>query len=299
MLATDPIYKGIVKRLTHYTANVRTLSKSNLNDQAVLSEGFFVDLLNSVYSYSLQNRNLMPNSDTLDLADVAARVCVQVTVRTDRPKITDTVKSFIDKGYQKHFDTLLFVLIADERPEFEKFAYTEISFTKTKNIISMAEICSQIAAMSIDHMQRVADIVQKYIYYPDVSTDSSDLRARRLWLSISTLQNLLWQLVTPDFLRNTPFRPDVAYGPACDALDDVKSQRNEIELDVSEDALQAVNNYINKATCAIREAQSFIATQAPGQTPNIDKWGEAENRKIEAFRAKEVLREKLRRTLQE
>src|ERR1700751_2306033 len=58
------------------------------------------------------------------------------------------------------------------------------------------------------------------------------LRVRRLWLAVSTLQNLLWQLVTPDFLRNTPFRPEVAYGPACDALDDVKTQRDEVELEI-------------------------------------------------------------------
>ena len=113
MIRSDLIIKEINDILTFHVMSTGHLTRANLNDQAVLSEGMCSELGSVLFECNLKSvAGVKSNTEAIDLEDRSKRIAVQVTVRNDRKKIQETLDKFLSGGANPAFDQLNFIILA-------------------------------------------------------------------------------------------------------------------------------------------------------------------------------------------
>jgi hypothetical protein len=104
----------------------------NLTDLSVTVENFFRDLLNILLDANFENLNVsLGNAAAIDLADRSKRHCIQVTCTPDKSKIDETLKTFVDHGLDKQYDTLTIFIVT------RKNAYRNNTFADPDRVFSI------------------------------------------------------------------------------------------------------------------------------------------------------------------
>lgn len=129
---------------------------NNLLSTAVLSEGFYRELLNELMGWNLLNANSEEkNAPAIDLIDENRKIAVQVSVTCNHEKVQNSIDRFKPVSYEGwHF---YFVPIKMDCPCFRKnFTLPEgIYFDEAKDILSINRIMNII--------ENVADIDKNVI----------------------------------------------------------------------------------------------------------------------------------------
>lgn len=109
---TENLRDEIDKRFRLYVDTIKIRCKCNLNDGAVNAEGFFRNFFNRIYGYNLSKERIeSAYNETIDLHDIDAKICVQVTARNDKKKIKETIKHFLKKRRYLQYKELHFIII--------------------------------------------------------------------------------------------------------------------------------------------------------------------------------------------
>lgn len=104
MLQRQTYINDIVNRLSGLASSVELSGLLNLLGLHVISEDFYVDLLNLIYGWKLRNANsLQQNAPGIDLVDDSNRILVQVTGTSTKGKIDHSLKEIPEKYTGYHF----------------------------------------------------------------------------------------------------------------------------------------------------------------------------------------------------
>jgi hypothetical protein len=107
---------SIIRRLNEVANAIKASNKINLTDINVICEEIFGKILNEIYNINLvsMSAEISGNFIAVDLIDYNNRIAFQVTSRSDRKKIDDTVDKFNSTDLPTKIDSLN-ILILDEK----------------------------------------------------------------------------------------------------------------------------------------------------------------------------------------
>jgi len=112
---TENLRDEIDKLFRHYVDSIKIRTKCNLNDGAVNGEGFFRNFFNLLFKYNLsKDRIESAYNETIDLHDIDAKICVQVTAKNNKSKVETTINHFIEKKKYESYRELHFIVIDRE-----------------------------------------------------------------------------------------------------------------------------------------------------------------------------------------
>ena len=106
MLQRQTYINDILNRLSGLASSVKLHGLLNLLDLHVISEDFYLGLLNLIYGWKLRNANsLQQNAPGIDLVDDSNRILVQVTATSTKGKIDHSLKEIPEK-----YTVIIFIL---------------------------------------------------------------------------------------------------------------------------------------------------------------------------------------------
>lgn len=137
MIVRQDLLNNIIDKLTFVKSKVEVSTPLNLTDTNIISENFYRDLLNLVFSYRLENINRIdPNAAAIDLGDFDNKICIQVTSTSSLAKTKKTVIKYIEKGLHEKFNRLIILnIVSKSRHQDPKVGNPEKYELDTKNDI--------------------------------------------------------------------------------------------------------------------------------------------------------------------
>lgn len=148
-------------RLSGLAYNVELRGLLNLLDLHVISEDFFVGLLNLVYGWNLRNANsLLQNAPGIDLVDDSNHILVQVTGSCTKKKIDHSLEEISEKYSGYHFYFVPIVLDARKQRIYEYTPPHGVLFNPKTDILDIHFIADGIKGMT--DIEKVA-IIAMYV----------------------------------------------------------------------------------------------------------------------------------------
>ncbi|MDA3789186.1 MAG: SMEK domain-containing protein [Desulfobacula sp.] len=131
----------VIELISRWITQVRLSSALTFYDINKISEDFACKLLNEIYDYELVNLNIEKrNFPGIDLGDKSrSLIAFQVSSRTDGEKIRGTLRTFVEKGYDKIFTKgVRFLVLNQETIKFGKQDPKRIysQFCKSKHVLT-------------------------------------------------------------------------------------------------------------------------------------------------------------------
>lgn len=152
----------IRRRLKKISDALKKSNQMNLTDINIICEEIFGEILNQLYSLELisTSAEISGNFIAVDLVDFKRRTAFQVTSRTDKRKIDDTIRKFEKSKLSDQIDSLHFLLLNMKKFPEETFKkYEQKSFWKPENIINLEDLSERIADCSHDLMVDIYDLI--------------------------------------------------------------------------------------------------------------------------------------------
>lgn len=164
-LEKETYISDILDRLSGLAYNVKLRSSLNLLDLHVISEDFYVGLLNLVYGWDLRNANSsQQNAPGIDLVDDTNCILVQVTGSCTKEKIDHSLKEIPEKYTGYHFYFAPIVLDAKKQRRYEYAPIHEVVFNPKNDILDIHFIADRIKGMTdIEKVGTIAMYVRKNI----------------------------------------------------------------------------------------------------------------------------------------
>lgn len=148
MLQRQTYINDIVNRLSGLASSVELRGLLNLLDLHVISEDFYVDLLNLIYGWKLRNANsLQQNAPGIDLVDDSNRILAQVTGTSTKGKIDHSLKEIPEKYTGYHFYFVPIVIDAKEQRKYKYNPPHEVVFNPKTDILDIHFIANKIKGM--------------------------------------------------------------------------------------------------------------------------------------------------------
>lgn len=179
MLQRQTYINDIVNRLSGLASCVELRGLLNLLDLHVISEDFYVGLLNLVYSWNLRNANSsQQNAPGIDLVDDSNHILVQVTGSCTKRKIDHSLEEISEKYTGYHFYFVPIVLDAKKQREYEYAPPHEVVFNPKTDILDIHFIANKIKGMpDIADIDTIAIFIKNNIQndVPDTTQLTSGL----------------------------------------------------------------------------------------------------------------------------
>lgn len=162
----------ILDRLSGLAYNVELRGLLNLLDLHVISEDFFVGLLNLVYGWNLRNANcLLQNAPGIDLVDDSNHILVQVTGSCTKKKIGHSLEEISEKYSGYHFYFVPIVLDARKQRIYEYTPPHGGLFNPKTDILDIHFIADGIKGMTdIEKVATIAMYVRNNIRHDTPSS---------------------------------------------------------------------------------------------------------------------------------
>lgn len=158
-------YKKIRDVLAIRAYAVQEDNYNNLQDLAILSEGFYCQLLNILLNANLENINSsIRNNAGIDLLDSAKHILVQVSACCTYKKIQESIDKADITGEDNKIWTFYFVPIMISSPKHrKKFTCPNyISFNPKDNILDIERIMRRVQDSSVETKKQLYDFVVQF-----------------------------------------------------------------------------------------------------------------------------------------
>lgn len=169
----------ILGRLSGLAYNVKLRASLNLLDLHVISEDFYVGLLNLIYGWNLRNANSsQQNAPGIDLVDDTNLILVQVTGSCTKGKIDHSLKEIPEKYTGYHFYFAPIVIDAKEQRKHKYNPPHEVVFNPETDILDIHFIADKIKGMpDIEDISTIAMFIKDNIQneVPDTTQLTSGL----------------------------------------------------------------------------------------------------------------------------
>lgn len=162
----------ILDRLSGLAYNVELRGLLNLLDLHVISEDFFVGLLNLVYGWNLRNANsLLQNAPGIDFVDDSNHILVQVTGSCTKKKIAHSLEEISEKYSGYHFYFVPIVLDARKQRIYGYTPPHRVLFNPKTDILDIHFIADRIKGMTdIEKVATIAMYVRNNIRHDTPSS---------------------------------------------------------------------------------------------------------------------------------
>lgn len=145
-------------------------SSLNKNDGALSAEDFIKDLFNILYESDspayINTKKLKQNYPGIDVLSTSKQQGIQVTVRTDTGKVTETFGVIPKCEDNNDYKEILFVIQGDVLPSnLKKIKSPRDGYVLT--FVSATEILREIEGTDLDHLKRICHYIEKAIVIPD------------------------------------------------------------------------------------------------------------------------------------
>jgi len=160
--------QDIIHLISFWITEIKIHNAITFYDINKVSEDLACKLLNEIYDYELINLNIeKKNFPGIDLGDkVKSLIAFQVTSMIDNAKIRDSIRRFVNNGYDDIYKNgIRFLILSQERGKFGKLKTEEIysSFNKEKHIITantLIDSISNIYNTDYDKFKSVKQILE-------------------------------------------------------------------------------------------------------------------------------------------
>ncbi|QKE61883.1 SMEK domain-containing protein [Aquipseudomonas campi] len=165
MLAREHALKRIVAHLANISTQAELLGKLHFFDLNIVAEDFYQRLLNEVYGYNLANLNQKQlNTPSIDLADSALKLAVQVTTQRNSTKVQSTLNKFTKHGLGTTYKTLKIVIIGTRTGNYKNLSIPNgVSFDTKADIMDNVSLIKDIEKKSTPDIQAILDIMDSEI----------------------------------------------------------------------------------------------------------------------------------------
>ena len=171
-LQKETYISDILDRLSGLAYNVELRGSLNLLDLHVISEDFYVGLLNLVYGWNLRNANSsQQNAPGIDLVDDSNHILVQVTGSCTKKKIDHSLEEIPEKYAGYHFYFAPIVLDAKAQRKHKYTPPHEVVFYPETDILDIHFIADRIKGMTdIEKVGTIAMYVRNNIRHDTPSS---------------------------------------------------------------------------------------------------------------------------------
>jgi hypothetical protein len=152
----------IERELNHLSVRVKERAKFNLLDENIFSESFYLQFLNLLFDWKLENLNkYKSNCEAVDLIDKENKILVQVTSTARKEKIQGTLDKLKDKDYEGYRIKFVFICEADDKLKNRDYIFENVMFSKEKDIIDKHSLLKEVFDLDIDKLKRIYDFAKK------------------------------------------------------------------------------------------------------------------------------------------
>lgn len=133
------------------------------------AENIIAGLFDIIFDGNFTNLNTeIKNHPAIDLGDKNKRIAVQVTFsNTDKSKVQDMLKNFMEKQMYKNYDHIYFCIISTEKPTFAQKKADEITaeeFTfPVENIININDLYGIIQNQGLSRIIKVRKYLERHL----------------------------------------------------------------------------------------------------------------------------------------
>jgi hypothetical protein len=164
-LEQSRLFVDIVMKLSILRYMVKSLCKRGRTDLSRACEPFFRDLLNLIFGYELENANDEKlNAAAIDLRDRNNRLCFQITARTDRRKIQDTINLFRKRNLDKEFSELRFLLLSEKKISSKPFStWGDFNFSFDRHVLDVDDVIAATEALPLQKLKAVHAFIESQL----------------------------------------------------------------------------------------------------------------------------------------
>ncbi|MBY3258843.1 SMEK domain-containing protein [Rhizobium laguerreae] len=251
VLEVERVLERIVVKLSVLEVYPKRMSSLGLNDSAILSENFFMELFNRMYGLALKVE-LLPNAPAIDLKDRTAKVAYQVTVRQDTAKIKECTDMFRRHGFDQHYNELRIFIVGSSTAERNQPPIGACAVS----IVDMADVLREIRGFDIATMKRIAELIDSYISFDAMTVTQTEIIR---FLAVE-FKNTIDEGVRPQ--RNGGFEPLHYWTKADIQYEDLKCLIWKQEPTVDPSTFQSLDRYLGFASVALDALRAFAHTTA-------------------------------------
>jgi hypothetical protein len=156
-------FNFIENKLSILATSIKSRGKLNILDYNQHSENFYLELINLIYNWELENLNKTKhNFEGLDLIDKKNKVIVSVSATCSKAKINSSLEKKSLNNYTGY--NFKFISISRNADNLRKNIFnipTGITFNPYNDIIDNVLILRQIKNLKIDEQERIFEFIKK------------------------------------------------------------------------------------------------------------------------------------------
>lgn len=156
-------FNYIEERLNTLAYRIEIRGKLNLTDIHILSESFFADLFNLIFSYKLKDANIeKQNIASIDLIDDENKILVQVSAVNTKEKIESSLSKEILKDYKGY--RFIFICISKDASNLRNRTFSNpfgMKFVPDKDIYDIPSLLRIIESQPAVKQKEIADFLKE------------------------------------------------------------------------------------------------------------------------------------------
>jgi hypothetical protein len=146
-----------------------SMGRTDLNKAA---ETVLIPILNEIYSWNLVNVNYAENKNNypgIDLADKAAKVCIQVTATARSEKVRHTLRQFVKHEQYLEYDRLIIFFLKEKQSYKSKtiqalqdIVQDKFDFNSKRDFLDRLDLLAEVANFQIRRVNKIRLILEEY-----------------------------------------------------------------------------------------------------------------------------------------
>jgi hypothetical protein len=169
----------IEDKLSHLATRIENRGKLNLLELHNHSEDFYLNFLNQLYGWNLQNLNAtQQNVEAIDLVDTAMKIILQVSATCTKEKIESALNKSILSSYTGY--SFKYVSISKDASKLKTHTYKNpynLIFAPADDIYDIPGILQFIKPQKVEDQQRHYDFIKKELGTENIAKLDSNLAA--------------------------------------------------------------------------------------------------------------------------
>ncbi|MBD2232596.1 NB-ARC domain-containing protein [Phormidium tenue] len=167
----------ITQLMAIFVTEIKCEASMGRTDLNKASETILIPLLNEIYGWNLENLNYAENDNNkpgIDLADKAAKICIQVTATTTSDKVKHTLEQFIKHKQFLEYDRLIIFFLKEKNQSYpvktiQKIIQERFEFEIGRDILDYRNLLKEIASFQIERVTKIREILEANFGSEDLS----------------------------------------------------------------------------------------------------------------------------------
>jgi len=178
MLKKEKLIKAITRQIIILKDYIKATNNTGLTDANRIIQSIIADLINEIKGLNLIDLdNIKTNHPAIDLGDINAGICIQVSSNIDSSKINNTISKLLKYNYFKKYPKLKFFHTKEKQKSYTINTYDKdkIQFDPNTDIIDWFDLIKEISQQdSIAKLKKIDKILVDNIELNEESEEIVD-----------------------------------------------------------------------------------------------------------------------------